>query len=100
MTTALLSHDAVIGEARFELLDDQLFRGPVGLGQQIEFAFQLKALLLRGDDAFEVVAQQRAGLLRDLNRAPPAEWVDRWVPLALLETAQGVRACRCYEAQR
>ena len=45
-----------------EPFDDQLFGGAVGFGDQIEFAFHLE-----GDAALEVIAEQRAGFVRDLR---------------------------------
>ena len=64
VAAALLRHDAVIRKAGFEPLHDQLLRSSVGLGHQIESAFQFEMYM-----TVEIVSKQRSGLMRDFNRA-------------------------------
>ena len=59
---AFFGHDAVRGKVGAEAFDDQLFAGAVGLGHEVEIAFQLE-----GHAPFEIVGQQGARLARDLH---------------------------------
>jgi len=62
VAAALFRHDAVRGEMRAQPFHDQLIRGPVGFRHQVELALELK-----GDAAFKIVRQKRAGLARNLH---------------------------------
>ncbi len=59
---ALFRHDAVRGEMRAQALHHQFLRGPIGFRHQVELALKLK-----GDAAFKIVRQKRAGLARNLH---------------------------------
>jgi hypothetical protein len=63
MTTALFGHDAVRGEVGAQPFDDQLFAGAIGLGHQVEIAFELE-----GDPALKIIGQQGTRLARDFHR--------------------------------
>ena len=53
---------ACVGKVRAQALDDQLFRGAVGFGDEVVIAFQFET-----DAALEVIGEQRAGFARDLH---------------------------------
>ncbi len=59
---AFFADDAVGGEVGLQALDDQFFAGAVGLGDEVELAFEFVA-----DAAFEIVSQQRAGFAGDVD---------------------------------
>jgi len=59
---AFFAEDGVGGEVVAEALDDELFAGAVGLGDEIVIAFQVER-----NAAFEVVRQQGARFAGDLR---------------------------------
>ena len=61
LAAAFLGDDSMVWEVLGKALDDELFRGFVGFGDQVVRAFQLE-----GDTPFEVIAQQRSGFVRNL----------------------------------
>ena len=59
MAAAFFGHDGMRREVLLQVLDDELFAGAIGFGDEIKIAFELEA------DAAEVVQEQGSGFTRD-----------------------------------